>query len=239
MKKLSKTFLILFFLSFIKVNSQSTIESIFLKVPSFDVSLKEDLLKHNNIYKHYSENGILTFYKPNDIPKDISIDSFVHYSIEELLPKYGYMKVSSEYNYGDFSETYEICYWNLKNGNKLVAVTSFSSGTDTYQEIDFYSYKNNNIEKLDSSEIIPTIELEDILNLNQFEIAESDNLKIIFREHQRLNFQLPVEGQNLVTTFDIGGSDLNDRESELRAKIIRKLWKSVLELKWNDGHFDK
>ena len=81
------------------------------------------------------------------------------------------------------------------------------------------------------------IKLDDVIKHHNLTAEEFNSISQIFQDHQTFHYELPIKGKNIIVRPDING-DLNDKENQLRSKIIQQLWKKKVELIWNDGYFN-
>ena len=85
---------------------------------------------------------------------------------------------------------YELCYWNLKDGRKLVAVNKDAG----FGNIEFYLYKDGQLKK--DSSLAPNIEkkLEDFFDTSRLNQKEKDKLKELFYDRLVFAHFLPRKG---------------------------------------------
>ncbi len=133
-------------------------------------------------------------------------------------PKNGYLRAV-----GLFEGHIDMCYWNLTNGNKLVAVYVETCGpvcgVETFY---FYEYDGKNLKSIPKKDIIPDI-YNDFLGENSEEkIKELDKEDIV----ATLVFELPRYGKNIIAKW---GNEGNKRCYEKYAIG------NTMKLIWNDG----
>ena len=136
----------------------------------------------------------------------------------------GFLSLST--NCGD--AVIELCYWNTKNGEKLVVVNNYEFATSKFtQDIDFYILKKDTmLTKLESESVLP-------YNLIRNELLKdglSDGLILEAKKHglfenETIVFELPRFAKTIKARF--GTDDSDNWSSSL-------LDKKYCELSWNN-----
>lgn len=211
MKKL--TLIISFVFICTGLNSQ-TIADFFVELPDSSVlNLKKEyrkkLIRNYNISKDDKENKSV-------------IDEEIFYKIEVLDIKNGFLKVG-----GAIEGHIDICYWNLQDKSKMIAVYQEGCGPGCFVEkFDFYNYKNKIFTPLNYKKVIP-ITFDDFL---------SGDIKTVTREMEEadiaasLLYDLPQKGKNIIAKW---GNIEPDNKYRKYAKGNRMV------LQWNNGTFKK
>lgn len=115
-------------------------------------------------------------------------DDFKYIDICDL--KNGYMSVI--YNIEEWK--YEICYWNLKDGRKLVAVNKDAG----FGDIEFYLYKDGSLKK--DSSLAPDIDdkqIEDFFDTSRLNQKEKEKLKDLLENRLVFAHSLPRKGTSI------------------------------------------
>jgi hypothetical protein len=195
------------------LNSQ-TIADLFVELPDSSVlnlkkEYREKLVRNYNISKDDKENESV-------------IDEEIFYKIEVLDIKNGFLKVG-----GAIEGHIDICYWNLQDKSKMIAVYQEGCGPGCFVEkFDFYNYKNKIFTPLNYKKVIP-ITFEDFL---------SGDIKTVTREMEKadiaasLLYDLPQKGKNIIAKW---GNIEPDNKYRKYAKGNRMV------LQWNNGTFKK
>lgn len=103
----------------------------------------------------------------------------------------GYM---STFFYSLEGYKYELCYWNLKDGRKLLAVNKDSG----FSELDFYIYEGGKLRKDDS--LAPNtkdIRVEDFFDTSRLDQKEKKVLKDLFENRMVFRICLPRQGKSI------------------------------------------
>ena len=156
-----------------------------------------------------------------DALQDISLKG-VLYSFEVVDIKNGFLKVI-----GAMEGHLQMCYWNLKNGNKLIAIYQEGCGPECYVErFDFYNYDGKTFTVLPYDKIIPDI-YDDFFKTDKAKaLVDMDTRDI----SASLLFDLPQSGKNIVAKW--GNTEDKETYQEF-AKGDRMV------LIWEDGTFKK
>lgn len=195
------------------LNSQ-TIADLFVELPDSSVlnlkkEYREKLLRNYNISKDDKENESV-------------IDEEIFFKIEVFDIKNGFLKVG-----GAIEGHIDICYWNLQDKSKIIAVYQEGCGPGCFVEkFDFYNYKNKIFTPLNYKKVIP-ITFDDFL---------SGDIKTVTREMEEadiaasLLYDLPQKGKNIIAKW---GNIEPDNKYRKYAKGNRMV------LQWNNGTFKK
>jgi len=155
-----------------------------------------------------------------DAMDDIYEKKMAHaFSVVDL--KNGYLKLV-----GNYDSHLQMCYWNFKNGNKLIAVYQESCGPVCYVErFDFFLYNKKNYTPVSYNSVIPDIEpsfFKGNYTANKKKMSKDDVIA-------EMLFDLPRNGKNIVAKW--GNEDLPE---------IYKKYGFIgdrMNLVWNDGKF--
>ena len=130
---------------------------------------------------------------------------------------------------GYFEGLFQMCYWNLSNGNKLIAVYQYGSGPVGYVELfDFFIFNGKEYELVKLKDIIPNnLEKDFFRNNYEYNIKKMEKDDII----ASLLFELPRNGKNIVVKW---GNEESQKTYE-KYNIIG----NRMSLIWNDGEFIK
>ncbi len=141
---------------------------------------------------------------------------------EVLDTKNGYLQIE-----GCMEGYFAMCYWNLKNGKKMVAVYQEGCGPVCYvEQFDFYEYDGKTFKHLDYASVLP-VEYNDFLGSNpEAKIKEMEKKDIT----ATLLFKLPRYGRNIIATWG------NFEEQKYYRKYALG---DKMKLIWNDGKFKK
>ncbi|MBK7093967.1 MAG: DUF3256 family protein [Saprospiraceae bacterium] len=209
MKYLNLFFILLLF--FPTLSSQ-TIADLFTEVP--DTSIM-------NLTKDYRLK-IVKNHKPGKTSPDKSTDleQGIYYFFEILDLKNGYLKLS-----GAMEGHIQMCYWNMEDKSKLIAVYQEGCGPGCYVEkFDFYRYKNKVFTPLDFKKIIPDV-------YNDFIKGDKKTIEQLMEKDDiaaSLLFDLPRNGKNITAKW---GNLEPDSKYRKYAKGNRMV------LQWNNGTF--
>jgi len=159
--------------------------------------------------------------KQNGIMKDNS-DPELLYSFDVLDIKNGYLKLI-----GAMEGHLEMCYWNLKNGKKLIAIYQEGCGPEcNIERFDFYNFDGNIFTVIPKKSVIPDIYDDFFKTDKTFAINEMGKRDI----SATLLFELPQKGKDIKAKW--GNTESRETYQEF-AKGNRMI------LKWNDGKFEK
>jgi hypothetical protein len=211
MKRL--TLLLYFGIVITSLNSQ-TIADIFVELPDTSVI---------NLTKEYRQKLIINYkLSKTEKEKHSEIDEGFFYAIEVLDFKNGFLKLG-----GAIEGHFEICFWNLQDKSKIIAVYQEGCGPGCYVEkFDFYHYKNKIFTPLNFNKVIPVI-YDDFLN---------GDVKAVTREMEKadiaasLLYELPQKGKNIIAKWGNLESDTKYRKYSKGNRMI---------LQWNNGSFCK
>lgn len=89
---------------------------------------------------------------------------------------------------------YQICYWNLKDGRKLVAINKHEG----FGKLKFYLYEEGKLK--DGSSYAPdinNIQMTDFFDTSRLNAKEKKNLQSIFKEKLVFQYVLPRKGKSI------------------------------------------
>lgn len=209
MKYLTLIFILLF--SYSIMNSQ-TISELFIDVP--DTSIL-------NLTKDYRQKIVKNHKAGKTSPDKITdLEEGIYYFFNVLDLKNGYLKLS-----GAMEGHIQMCYWNMEDKSKLIAVYQEGCGPGCYVEkFDFYRYKNKVFTPLDFKKIIPDV-YNDFIKGDKKTIEqqmEKDDIEA------SLLFDLPRNGKNITAKW-------GNLESDSKYRRYAKGNRMVLQ--WNNGTF--
>jgi hypothetical protein len=146
------------------------------------------------------------------------------YSIDVLDKKNGYLEMS-----GAFGGRFQLCFWNMKNGTKLIGTYLESCGPMCIiSQFDFYVHNGKTYKLLNWADVMPEEVVSNFFKENYDEnfqrLIENDILPM-------LSYELPRKGLNIVVKFGDG----EPREILEEYAFIG----NRMELIWNDGKFTK
>jgi|GEM_PF-1748009 hypothetical protein len=156
-------------------------------------------------------------------------------AIEDLKKEgnsYAFSKVDIQNGFlemvGYFEGFFQMCYWNLNNGEKLIAVYEQGSGPIGYVEhFAFFIFNGKEYQPVNINDIIPNIE-QDFFRDNY----ESNKKKMEKDEVvASLLFELPRQGKNIVVKW----GNKETQETYQKYNIVG----NRMDLIWNDGKFRK
>ncbi|NLP59442.1 hypothetical protein [Lutibacter sp. B1] len=234
-------YVVFIFQSTFQIFAQSFIEEIFVKIPieNIDFNVKKRLIENHYVFEVISEINTELFTNKNDIPNNIENSTLIEYRIDKFLPENGFLSFNELIHESDAGAHYEVCYWNITNGEKLIALKSFPYGTNTYDSIDFYRFSENNLIKIDTEKVIPKLRFNDVVDIEKLKkdnLKETELLKI-FDRILLFGYNLPSNEKNIV--LDIYPVDFklkNESEVYILNRYSKYIKKSIT-LVWNDGNF--
>lgn len=119
---------------------------------------------------------------------------------------------------GIFEGHWEMCYWNISTGEKLVGVTESGCGPACMTIFfNFYLYSDKELKPVKTEDIIPEITVKHFLK-------EGESLEI---ESLELTYYLPQKGKNITVA-----ENWDLREYDYDLSVLKGQY---IELKWNDG----
>lgn len=128
---------------------------------------------------------------------------------------------------GTFDGKWEMCYWNLSNGQQLVAVYYEGCGPVCAMEVfDFYKYDGKNLTRQDFNKIIPDVENDFFKNnpeKTKKELEQKDIIAVLL-------YQLPKKGTTIIAKYG------NETSEEIDKKYFKA---NRMELIWTNGKFKK
>lgn len=199
------------------------IKDIFLLLPNSAFGDEKDIFTLENRKKMLKTID----QKPNTAVTGYYKGSYAY--IKECAPRNGYLSAF----YDSLEQyLYHICYWNLKDGRKLVGVTRDNG----FGELKFYLYENGKLRE-DSSYApdVKNVQLSDFFDISGLNAGEKKNFQQFFKEEIVFQYVLPRKGTSIKMTLGFIPFDM-DYESvfdELGDKLKYKhiLFKWVNE-KW-------
>ena len=195
---------------------------------------KKELIKNSKVYnvndKIYTNESQITEKEKNEFHKEFEIISF--------LPKSGFLSLNENFVRADGGSHYDLCYWNTSKNYKLIAFRYFEFATESFDELEFYIFKDNKITEIDSEKILPQLEFEDLIDIDAIEKDGLNKFELlkIFKKVIELEFKLPEEGKNIIVDSYHKDFDLNEQEFDSLQKF-RKYFRKNIILNWNDGLF--
>lgn len=148
-----------------------------------------------------------------------------------LDTKNGYLKII-----GAFEGSWEMCYWNLKNGNKLIAVNEIGCGPICDSRLTFFEYSQHKLTCLPYNSIMPQIDYTDCYDLVKIKENNSpEDYELLKKQlYPAWTFSLPQKGKNIIVNFEL----IEDFEAG-KYKIFYRSASNRLELIWKENHFVK
>jgi len=153
------------------------------------------------------------------------------YRFDTVDIKNGYLSIG-----GAFNGSWEMCYWNKSNGNKIIGISLISCGPVCWSENSFYEYSKGKIIALKTDSILPKIDNEDFYDISMIKSNNSRDDFIKIQKEFRFGetYHLPQQGLNITVYFE----QIDDIDKE-KYKIYYKKNYNQMTLIWNDGHFIK
>ncbi|HTN68351.1 MAG TPA: hypothetical protein VLZ33_02710 [Dysgonamonadaceae bacterium] len=210
-----KNILILLIFIALNLNGYSqTIVDFFETVPSSSLhKLTEEQRKE--IVK-YSINN-----KSEEDAYSVMRNNKINYAFDIIDLRNGYLRLI-----GPFEGHIQMCFWNLTNGNKLIAIYEEGCGPVCYiVQFDFYEYNGKDFIPIKWQNIIPDIYqffFQDLAS-NIEEMKQKDILATLL-------FELPRNGKNIVAKW--GNEDTQETYKKYGVG-------DRMNLIWNDGKFTK
>lgn len=135
------------------------------------------------------------------------------------------------------------CYWNMSNGNKLIAYATYQCATIFYSEWYFYEYSVTDGIKVCNRKVIPDslCKAEDFFDFKKMQLDNnSTDYNELLQECKQGGYTtrmiLPRHGKNITIVF----TSTVDEDVNLSDKVrYVKGRERTLELIWNDGYFIK
>ncbi|WP_206688710.1 hypothetical protein [Aestuariibaculum suncheonense] len=206
-----------------------------MKISDLNEFSKRNLIESGKIFnvkeKIYTDESQIPENEKNEFHREFEIESF--------LPKSGFLSFNENFIRADGGSHYDLCYWNTSKDYKLVAFRYFEFGSESYDELEFFILKNNKIVEIDSKNILPKLELEDLVDIKAIEKDGLDKVELlrIFQKVTELEFILPKKGKNIIVDSFEKDVELNGQEFDSFQKF-RKYFKKNIVLIWNDGYFE-
>lgn len=191
----------------------------------FDLYLK--LPEQNAMTDIESRKKMIAVFKSKE--SNFNTENGVFYYFDAVDHKNGYMTIA-----GTFEGSWSMCYWKLKNGNKLVAVLQIGCGpVCCVENFDFFVFDGLSLKKT-KQPAVKSINDSDFFSYTQEKL---NSLYDKYDMPMSLLFKLPQYGKNITALiyceFDNPGSDFE--------KYLRPYQKgNRLTLKFQeDGIFTK
>ena len=129
----------------------------------------------------------------------------IYFHLDKVDHKNGYMTI-----YGAMEGYWSMCYWNLKNKEKLVAVLIVGCGPlCNVEQLDFYKYNGSSLTPI-KQPLIESVTDSDFFDLNSKELESIYNK---YDTPMSLLFSLPQKGKNIIARIycelDGEGSDFD------------------------------
>ncbi|MDO4702626.1 hypothetical protein [Tannerella sp.] len=206
-----------------QANSKTNIKDIFLMLP-------------DNAFEHPD----FTLEKRKEMLQ--TIGQRPNTEVENYDGTYAYIELCDERNgylsafyYFPEGYKYEICYWNLKDGRKLVAVNK----DEGHGDVRFYLYENGNLtEDLYYGPDIYNVQLDDFFEMSHLDEKEKNILQDLFENRIVFQYVLPRKGTSIEMRigsipFDMSYESMFEEAGLKDEKIIFKhlIFKWVNE-KW-------
>ena len=208
-------FFLLFFTSLSVASFSQTIIDFFESIPDSSL-LNLTKEERKEIVKYSIDNKT-----EDDAIKDLMGDK-INYTFSVVDLRNGYLRMI-----GAFEGHIQMCYWNMKDGKKLVAIYSEGCGPVCYvAQFDFYEYDGVDFKPINWRSIVPEIYL-DFFGENSKSKTEELNKEDILAT---LLFELPRNGKNITAKW--GNED--SQETYKKYGIGDRM-----NLIWNDGNFIK
>ncbi|MGE5357148.1 MAG: DUF3256 family protein [Deltaproteobacteria bacterium] len=211
MKYLPTLLIILFALS--NINSQ-TIADLFIEVPDTSImNLSKDY--RQKIVKNHKQGK-------TSLDKSSDLEQGIYYFFEVFDLKNGYLKLG-----GAMEGHIQMCYWNMQDKSKLVAVYHEGCGPGCYVEkFDFYRYKNKVFTPLNFTKIIPDVYYDFFKGdkINNERLMSKANIEA------SLLYDLPQKGKNITAKWGNLHPNSDYRKYANGNRMV---------LHWNDGSFRK
>lgn len=205
-------FILLFLIGWLNIKSQ-TIDDFFVQLPDSSIL---------NFSSEYRIKLVKNFITASSTKLNKAENSQGNYFIEILDIKNGYLKLG-----GAIEGKIEMCYWNLPDKNKLIAVYQEGCGPGCYVErFEFYLYKDSKLTLTNFKKIIPEI-FSDFIKADRKTIEnqmEKDDIAA------SLLYELPRSGKNIIAKW---GNIEPANKYRKYAKGNRMI------LQWNNGTFKK
>lgn len=208
-------------------NNQETkkigIKDIFLMLP-------DSAFDHQDFTLENRKKMLKTIGKQPEMKDDNNENTYSY--IEVCDPRNGYL---SAFYYFLEGYKYEICYWNLKDGRKLVGVNK----DEGHGELQFYLYENGKLKK-DSSYEPQTydIQVSDFFETSHLNSKEKKILQDLFKNRIVFQYVLPRKGTSIEMRvgsipFDMDYESMFDEAGLKDEKVVYKhiIFKWVNE-KW-------
>ncbi len=191
-----------------------------------------------SLYKRLADYG---FSPQNPVMIKKSINNFLTGKKSQEAYCIKILSVNKKNNYlkaQDPNNEIELRYWNISNGDKLIAFTTYEYRHQHSSVWHFYEYsKNDTIKQLNNDDIIPKPLLTKDEYFDYKKMQEENSIEDYNYLEQKCSFfykmVLPKNGKNIKIYFK---PFLN---INLANKIRYKTNYKGIELKWKDGFFVK
>ncbi|NGX85058.1 DUF3256 family protein [Aequorivita sp. KMM 9714] len=208
-------YLLLFFLSFNTIGISQNILEFFERVPDSSL-LHLTKQERKDIVKYSKDNT-----SEDDAISDL-MDNKIEYAFSAVDLKNGYIKLV-----GSFPGHIQMCYWNMQNGNKLIAIYLEECGPVCFNgQLDFYEFNGIEFKPIEARNIIPEVYNDFFGENSKSKIEAFNNEEIV----ATLLFELPRKGKNIVAKWG------NEEREEIYKRYVIG---NRMDLIWNDGKFEK
>ena len=148
--------------------------------------------------------------------------------IDVCDPKNGYLSITK-----DYADDYKIqvCYWNLKDGRKLVGVNRHEG----FGELSFFIYENGKLK--DGSSYMPdieNIEVTDFFDTSRLNAKEKKTLQDIFKNRFLFRYVLPQKGKSIEMSVGFPVQDMEYETMFDEAGLGDKIVYKHIVFKWVD-----
>lgn len=146
--------------------------------------------------------------------------------IDVCDPKNGYLSVF--YYYIDDTQI-QICYWNLKDGRKLVGVNRHQG----FGELSFFIYENGELK--DGSSYMPdtkNVQVTDFFDTSRLNAKEKKILQDIFNDRIVFRYVLPRKGRSIEMCIGFPIQDMDYETMFDEAGIEDKIAYKHIVFKW-------
>lgn len=207
---MKRYFLMVLILSSINGFSQ-TLTDLFLLVPEINVMR----------LKSQDRVDMINAFKEN--LKDSSFgDNYC--KLSDFDSKNGYLRII-----GGFEGEFELCFWNLENNDRLIAISKTGCGPVCHGKLQFFLYHEGTIIEKPIWGYIPDRSGFDQINFIKDDVKVSE-IRKLFSESYFLTYKLPRNGKNILCVYE--WSEYFDED------YIREILKGDnLELVWDNGKF--
>ncbi len=189
----------LLFIVFTNIVFGQTLFTIYKKLPN-----------HSAMAKFENRQKMISAYKNGN--NKIDSKKGLDYIFKIVDRKNGYLTIE-----GAFEGSWSMCYWNLDNGTKLVAVLMVGCGPMCSSRLEFFKYNGTSLEPY----IQPAIENIDESSFFSINKKNLYQLESKYDLPSELLFKLPRKGKNI--TAKIYYSEDSNYEKFLKPKQLGNL----------------